>query len=272
MAALGLIGGALQGVGTVGSHMAEAGFQNDLNMQHEDLRQKIIGEREANLARLQREAIAAEGDKNRAIESQRLAETTRSNTARETEAARHDAATELIQGRLTKSSEVDTALKQIALDNARRVQDLQKAYGQATDPDQKQSIVDQIHLLTGKDKDKFLPVPLKDEMGSVTGYQIFDTTRGQFINGAAPQGAANRPPLSSFGAQQQPAARTAPQPAAQAPAEPSPYPSDYEFDVMASDAARGGETGTNYLRQKLTDPSQLTLGQRLKAQQALGGR
>ena len=45
-------------------------------------------------------------------------------------------------------------------------------------------------MLTGKDADKFLPVPLKDEMGAITGYKVFDTKRGVWAESGASGGAS----------------------------------------------------------------------------------
>lgn len=98
--------------------------------------------------------------------------------------------------------DIKKQVAQIELDNAKRVKELRAEFGTAS-PDRQAQIRDEVSLLTGKDKENFLPVPLKDETGNVTGYQIFDKTRGKFVDSAGaakPQQPANpnRPPLSSF--------------------------------------------------------------------------
>lgn len=84
------------------------------------------------------------------------------------------------EGRLAKSADLDTALKQITLDNTKRVQVLRTEFAAAT-PERQAKINDEIQLITGKDNDKFMPVPIKDEMGNVSGYKIFDTKAGRFV-------------------------------------------------------------------------------------------
>ena len=115
--------------------------------------------------------------------------------ARVDEQRRHNQATEKLQaaaeGRLGKSAELDGAIKQLALDNAKRVEGLKKEFATAT-PERKKAITEEVQLLTGKDNDQYLPVPLKDEMGNVTGYKVFDKKRGVWVDnagGGAPTGA-----------------------------------------------------------------------------------
>jgi hypothetical protein len=76
-----------------------------------------------------------------------------------------------------RGRELDNAIKQMTVDNAKRIDVLRKEFGTAS-PERQKAISDEMSLLTGKDTDKFLPVPLKDEMGNVTGYKVFDTKRG----------------------------------------------------------------------------------------------
>ena len=81
-----------------------------------------------------------------------------------------------------KTGELDRTIKQIAIDNQRRVETLRTEFGKPdTTADRKRAITEEISILTGKDTDKYLPVPLKDDMGNVTGYKIFDTKRGEWI-------------------------------------------------------------------------------------------
>lgn len=112
------------------------------------------------------------------------------------EQSRHNKAYENIQaaaeGRLAKGANLDNSLKQIGLDNAKRVEKLKTEFSAAT-PERKKAITDEIQLITGKDNDKYLPVPLKDEQGNVTGYKIFDTKRGEWVDGKE----AKSPPTSA---------------------------------------------------------------------------
>ena len=102
---------------------------------------------------------------------------------------------------LKKGAGLDHDIKTIQLGNAKRVDALQKEFATAA-PDRKQAIRQEISILTGKDNNRFLPVPLKDELGNITGYQIFDKVDGVFVSGGKPQGASGepsaRPPLSQF--------------------------------------------------------------------------
>jgi hypothetical protein len=82
-----------------------------------------------------------------------------------------------------KGRDLDNAIKQIAVDNNRTIAALKTEFAKAT-PERKQAINDEISVLTGKDTDKFLPVPLKDDMGNVTGYKVFDTKRGIWVDDA----------------------------------------------------------------------------------------
>lgn len=83
-----------------------------------------------------------------------------------------------------KGRELDNAIKQMQVDNALRADGLRKEFGTAT-PERQQQIKDELSVLTGKDADKFVPVPLKDADGTITGYQVFDTKSGKFIDGGA---------------------------------------------------------------------------------------
>lgn len=108
---------------------------------------------------------------------------------------------EKAEGRLAKGASIDNEVKEITLGNAKRVERLRTEFAAAT-PERKQQINEEIQLLTGKDNDNFLPVPLKDEFGAIAGYKIFDKKRGVWVEAkAAAPGAPKddkRPPLSSF--------------------------------------------------------------------------
>lgn len=55
---------------------------------------------------------------------------------------------------------------------------LEKVMGRPLTDDEKQALIG----ITKAAPDSFMPVPLKDEMGNVTGYQVFDRRRGTFVN------------------------------------------------------------------------------------------
>ncbi len=86
-----------------------------------------------------------------------------------------------------KGRELDNAIKQMQVDNAARADGLRKEFGKAT-PERQQQIKDQLSILTGKDADKFVPVPLKDADGAISGYQVFDTKSGKFVDAGAGKG------------------------------------------------------------------------------------
>jgi hypothetical protein len=99
----------------------------------------------------------------------------------------------LTEAKTSSAERISAALGQLNLDNAKRLQGLKTEYMKpGTSAARKEAIIDEVQLLTGKDNDKYLPVPLKDELGQVTGYQIFDTKRGTFVTpaAAAPSAAA----------------------------------------------------------------------------------
>lgn len=81
-----------------------------------------------------------------------------------------------------KGRALDNAIKQIAVDNAKNLADLKTEFGKPeTTPERRKEITEHVSMLTGKDNDKFLPVPLKDADGNVTGYKIFDTKGGRWV-------------------------------------------------------------------------------------------
>lgn len=79
---------------------------------------------------------------------------------------------------LERGAALEHRIKEVQAQNAEEVGRLQEKYRVETDPNKKAALRDSIAVLTGKASDKFLPLPLKDEMGNITGYQIFDTHRG----------------------------------------------------------------------------------------------
>ena len=89
-----------------------------------------------------------------------------------------------------KGRELDNAIKQMGLDNAKRVQELKAEFGKAP-PERQQQIKDELSILTGKDADKFVPVPLKDADGAISGYQVFDTKAGRFVDAGSGKGGSD---------------------------------------------------------------------------------
>jgi hypothetical protein len=105
---------------------------------------------------------------------------------------------------------LDNTIKQITISNAKEVQSLRAQFQKETDPTKRAAINETIQVLTGKDSDKFLPVPLKDEMGNITGYQVLNTKTGAWIEptgGKPPAGANGKADYSGlWGAGKKPAA------------------------------------------------------------------
>jgi hypothetical protein len=102
-----------------------------------------------------------------------------------------DALKALTDAKTSSAERISAALGQLNLDNAKRLQGLKTEYMKpGTSAARKEAINDEVQFLTGKDNDKYLPVPLKDELGQVTGYQIFDTKRGTFVKPAAAEPSA----------------------------------------------------------------------------------
>ena len=91
-----------------------------------------------------------------------------------------------------KGRDLDNAIKQMQVDNAARADGLRKEFGKAT-PERQQQIKDELSILTGKDADKFVPVPLKDADGAISGYQVFDTKSGKFVDAGAGKGGGGDP-------------------------------------------------------------------------------
>jgi len=100
------------------------------------------------------------------------------------EQARHNKAVETIQsataGSQAATAGLDRAIKQIQLDNAKRVKELQVEFRSASQ-ERKKAINEEVQLITGKDNGAFLPVPLKDAEGNITGYKVFDKKRGDWV-------------------------------------------------------------------------------------------
>lgn len=93
----------------------------------------------------------------------------------------------LANAKQTPLEKIQTSIAKITLENANRVEALKTEYGKTTEPSRQNAIREEIQLITGKDNDNYLPVPIKDELGQVSGYQIFDKKRGAFVQ---PQNAA----------------------------------------------------------------------------------
>lgn len=82
---------------------------------------------------------------------------------------------------LEKGAALERRIKEVQAKNAEEVGRLQDQYNTEPNQAKKTALRDSIAVLTGKASDKYLPLPLKDEMGNITGYQIFDTHRGMIF-------------------------------------------------------------------------------------------
>lgn len=101
---------------------------------------------------------------------------------------------------LEQGAALDREIKQITLNNAKDLEKMRAEYNAEQDPDKRARINDNISVLTGKTNENYLPVPLKDEMGNVTGYKIFDKRRGNFVDESRGAGAkAGNDPLGIRG-------------------------------------------------------------------------
>jgi hypothetical protein len=87
----------------------------------------------------------------------------------------------LTNAKQTPLEKIQTSIAKITLENANRVEALKTEFGKTTDPTRQNAIREEIQLITGKDNDNYLPVPIKDELGNVSSYQIFDKKRGAFV-------------------------------------------------------------------------------------------
>ena len=97
-------------------------------------------------------------------------------------------------------AEIQNALNMIQLKNVEDLKNLQAAYRQTDDKDEKARIRDQIHVLNGKDAESYIPVPTgyDETTGKPTGYAIFDKNRGVFMNPNAGGGGAGAPTASDI--------------------------------------------------------------------------
>lgn len=118
----------------------------------------------------------SEGEANRGVDRERIEATRQYQNA-------SLAIQRAAEGRLEKGSNIENDIKTIALGNAKRVQTLQTEF-QTAAPDRKNAIKDEIQMLTGKDTDKFIPVPdgFDPITGKPNGYKIFDTKAGRFVD------------------------------------------------------------------------------------------
>ena len=163
------------------------------------------------------------------------------------------------EGRLAKGTNLDNEIKQIKLDNAKRVNTLKDEFKDAT-PERKAQINEEIQVLTGQDNDKYLPMPTKDAEGNITGYKVFDTKRGEFVEPKAQsQGKTGRPPLGSFDkSQTEQKKAAAPNPSANHDAESTP-----RKGLIASARETFGEGGT--MQSSATDARERALLPQIKA-------
>jgi hypothetical protein len=131
----------------------------------------------------QREAgeIAAAGLQKTRLESEAERQRLDREVQREGQAITSRQVTTIEQG-----AALDNQIKEIQIKNAKDVENLRKEYPTAT-PERKKVIGDTLSILTGKDTDKFLPVPAAwDEMGKPTHYLILNTREGSWTNPPVP--------------------------------------------------------------------------------------
>ena len=93
-----------------------------------------------------------------------------------------------------RGANLDHQIKELQLNNAKRVESLREQHARTADPVERARISENISILTGKDNDNYIPVPLKDAIGAITGYEIFDKKRGAFVTGS---GAGRKAPTAA---------------------------------------------------------------------------
>ncbi len=88
------------------------------------------------------------------------------------------------------------------LEQRKRLDGLQTEYMAETDPVKREALGEKLLTLTGKWTERYQALPMKDDTGNITGYQMFDQRRGEMLQpkGGAAAGtkAGERPSLSSF--------------------------------------------------------------------------
>lgn len=154
-----------------------------------------------------RQGLISEAIQTQSLEEQRAARAEGHQVTREGQADSRDYHAAMVkiqqaaEGRLAAGAKIDNEIKTLTLENVKRVDALRKEFSDpATAADRKRAINEEMQILTGKDNDKFLPVPIKNDQGDITGYRIFDTKGGRWVDSApaaAPK-AGERPALDSF--------------------------------------------------------------------------
>jgi len=223
------------GIGIIGKALAGAGGAvKDVGM--EAVRAEIMKQRDE---RLNEYATSMETNVRQPFQtSERVA--TEANAATEAQKVRTFAES---QNKPKLAGELlDNTIKQITISNAKEVQALRTQFQKETDPTKRAAINETIQVLTGKDNDKFLPVPLKDELGNITGYQVLNTKTGAWVEpagGKPPAGANGKADYSGlWGEGKKPAAPGAP--AAKSTATPS-SPRDPNAFVRAQTGVSNAE-------------------------------
>lgn len=124
-----------------------------------------------------RASVEREGEANRGVQREQLAQQGKYQNAMVSISA-------AAEGRLATGAKLDNAIKQFAVDNTKRVEELRKEFASAP-PERQQAITTEIQLLTGKDNDKYLPVPIgfDEATGKPNAYRIFDTKSGNWKDG-----------------------------------------------------------------------------------------
>jgi hypothetical protein len=171
--------------------LQQQGFTHSENLQETSL--EAAAKRQAELLAHQ----SGEGDKNRALTTSEGDKNRAVQRAGQGISAGHLALEKEKLGVLKKGAELDNEVKQIQVNNAKRVGDLQEEFKTAS-PERQKALREEIHVLTGKDSNKYLPVPLKDDTGATIGYQIFDTERREFVKQAGAAGSGSGVDWSQF--------------------------------------------------------------------------
>jgi len=290
----GLLNKALAGAAVGGQQAVQVGMRDYLLQEQA----RLESERQAR----QNEWQAGENEKTRALTERQISETERSHKAGEDlrgreidEQFRRTAAQLYLGGKqderareqiknetdrtkaYTALASVQARLGKLNADAQQEITAMQKEYADPkTTPQRKDQLADSLLTLLGKTK--YAPVVGKDEMGNPQYLGAFDARRGIFTRegGAQKPGEKSGVPWDQFlgGGP----TRTASQPligdrivpSGQQP-EQRTGPSAEEVDSMIDNAKRGYQPAIQYLQDAISKNT-LTLEQRLRAREALGGR
>lgn len=143
-------------------------------MQAEGLEQQRQRDIEAKLDRAEARQLQREGID---LQGKQLAETTRAHKAHE-----QAVLDQLSEAKAT--GELERKIKTIALNNAERANVLRAEWKKTTDQKVKAELKEELDLLTGKDTDKYLPVPIAydEATGRPIAYMLVNTKTGEKID------------------------------------------------------------------------------------------